>query len=86
MGIDGEKKRITRKEYQRLLNNFELEGFMMQKGLWNVAKEKITNERGELPNEVGDAVREYRAVHEENFWSSWLREDEKGKEERIART
>ena len=25
--IDGEKKKITRKEYQRLLKNFEMEGF-----------------------------------------------------------
>ena len=25
--IEGEKKRITRKEHRRLLNNFEMEGF-----------------------------------------------------------
>ena len=42
-------------------------------------------ERGQLPDEFGDAVREYRTMHEENFWSSWLREDERGKEERTAR-
>ena len=42
-------------------------------------------ERGESPNEVGDAVREYMAMHEDNFSSSWLREDERGKEERTAR-
>ena len=42
-------------------------------------------ERGELPNVEGDAVREYKATHEENFWSNWLREDERGKEERKAR-
>ena len=65
--IEGEKKRITRKEYQWLLNSFELEGLMAQKGLWNLAKEKITKERGE---------------HVE---SSWLREDERGEEERTAR-
>ena len=39
---------------------------MAQRGLWNLAKEKIMNERGELPMHVGD------------FWSSWLREDERG--------
>ena len=33
-----DKKRITRKEYQRLLNKFEIEGFMAQKRLWNLAK------------------------------------------------
>ena len=36
-------------------------------------------------NEKGDAVREYRAMHEDNFWSSWQREDERGKEERMAK-
>ena len=56
--IEGEKKRITREEFQRLLNKFEMEGLMAQKGLWNLAKEKIIKERGELPNEEGDAVRE----------------------------
>ena len=83
--IDGEKKRITRKAYKRLLHNFEMEGLMEQKGLWNLAKEKTMKERGELPNEEeGDVVREYEAMHEEDFWSSWLYEDEKSKEERKA--
>ena len=53
-----------------------------KKGL---AKEKIRKERGELLNEVGDAEREHSAVHEENFWSSWPREDERGEDERTAR-
>ena len=43
--IEGEKKRITRKAYQKLLNNFEMEGPMAQKGLWNLAKEKTMKER-----------------------------------------
>ena len=71
-----------RKEYQRRVNRFEMEGFMAQKGLWNLAKEKIMRERGELPDEESDAVREYRAMHEENFLSNWMREDGRGKEER----
>ena len=45
---------------------------MAQKGLWTLAKEKIMKERGELPYVEGD-VRVYEAVHEENFWSNWLR-------------
>ena len=49
--IEGEKKRITREEYQRLFFKFEMEGLLAQKGLWNLAKEKITKKRGELPNE-----------------------------------
>ena len=38
-------------------------------------------ERGDLPNEERDVVREYKAMHEEDFWSSWLREGEKNKGE-----
>ena len=38
--IEGEKKRITRNEYQRLVNRFEMEGLMAQKVLWNLAKEE----------------------------------------------
>ena len=70
------KKIITRKEYRRLVKKFEMEGLMAQKGLWNLVKEKIMKERGELPNEEGEAVREYKVMHEEDFWSNWLREDE----------
>ena len=46
-----------------------------------MAKEKIMKERGELLKEEGDVVREYKAMHEDDFWSSWLREDEKSEEE-----
>ena len=51
--IEGGKTRITRKDYQRLLNNFE--------GLRNLAKKKIKKERGELPNEPGDVVKELKS-------------------------
>ena len=58
---------------------------LVTKRFVELGKEKIMKERGELPHEEGDAVRECRAMHEENFWSSWLREDERGKEERMAK-
>ena len=54
--IEGQKRRITRKEYQRLLNKFAMEGFMAQKGLWNLAREKVLQE--------GDVTRECKAIHE----------------------
>ena len=42
MLIEGEKKRITRKEHQRLLNKFEMEGLVAQKkkdcGTWHRRK------------------------------------------------
>ena len=79
------KKRTTRKEYQRLLlNHFEMEDYFVQKGLWYLAREKILRERGALPMEEGDATREYMAMHEENFLSSWSREDGREKEERTV--
>ena len=40
---------------------------MAQKGLWNLIREKIMWERGALPKEEGDAIRDYKAMHEENF-------------------
>ena len=39
----------------------------------------------ELPKEEGDAVREYKAMHEERFLSTWLRKDGREKEERAAK-
>ena len=59
----GQKIRISRKEFQRLLNKFEMEYCM--------------RERGALPKEERDVIREYKAMHEENFLSSWPREDVK---------
>ena len=36
---------------------------------------KMLEDRGALPKEDGDQPREYKAMHEENFLSSWPRED-----------
>ena len=72
--IEGQKK-ITRKEYQSLLNKVEMEGLMAQKRIV-----EIMWERGALPKEEGDAIRDYKAMHEEKFLSGWLREDGREKE------
>ena len=53
----------------------KVEGFMAQKGLWNLARNKALQEKGALPREEGDTIREYTAMHEEKFLSSCLRED-----------
>ena len=37
---EGQKRRITRKEYQRLLNKLEMEGFMAQKGICGISLRK----------------------------------------------
>ena len=44
--IEGEKRRIARKECRRLLNEYESEGSMAQKGPWNLAREKIVMSSG----------------------------------------
>ena len=53
---------------------------MAQQGLWNLAKcSKALQDRGAVPREEGDAIREFEAMHEENFLRNWLREDWKSK-------
>ena len=59
--------------------------FVAQKGLRNIAKRRMPEDIGALPREDGDLLREYHAMHEENFLSSWMREDVEGKEEQRER-
>ena len=80
------KRRITWKEKRRPSEEFEMGEFMAPKGLWSLAKEKILQDRGALPKEECDTVREYKAMHEEHFLSSWLREVGEEKEEIIMET
>ena len=35
-----------------------MEGFMAQKGLWNLVRVKVLQDRGTLPKEEGDVIRE----------------------------
>ena len=39
------KRRIIRKEYRRLRNEFEMVGCMAQKGLWNLARKNAAGQR-----------------------------------------
>ena len=45
-------------------------------------KQSFARQRSVLLQEEGDTIREYKAMPEENFLSSWLREDGKGKTKR----
>ena len=47
--IEGQKRRISRKEHQRLLNKFEMEGFIAQKELCNLSKKKQSFARQRCP-------------------------------------
>ena len=40
----------------------------------------MLEDRGAFPKEEGDVTGWYSAMHEENFLSSWLRDDEEVKE------
>ena len=49
--------------------------------VYGISTEKMLQDRGALLKEGSDVIREHKAMHEENFLSSWLREDVEGKEE-----
>ena len=75
--FEGEKTRITRMEYQRLFNNFDMEGLMTQKkGLWNLAKEKNMKETGEEEERTARAEKK-----EEETGEKRKREEEKEENE-----
>ena len=52
--IEGQKRRITRQEYQRLLDKYEMESFIAQRGLWNLERENVLQNRGPLPQDEVD--------------------------------
>ena len=52
---------------------------MAQTGTWNLARENVLQDRGALLKEDGDVIREYKAMNEENFVSSWLRKEGKAR-------
>ena len=54
---------------------------MAQKGLWNLARNKALQDRGALPREEGDTIRQGM-----NILSSWLREDKKARRKRQKRS
>ena len=49
-----DKKEESRKEYQRLLNKFEVRGFVAREALWNLARENMLQDGGALPEEECD--------------------------------
>ena len=60
-------EQMDTKEFGKMVKRFQTleEGSVRErsfKGCWNWAKEKIVKERGELPNEEGDVVRECKAM------------------------
>ena len=72
--IQGQKKRITRKECERLLNDFEMGGFKAQKGLWNLAREKCCRTEEHCLRKKVTLLENIRRC-------SWLRDDGEDKKE-----
>ena len=55
-----------------------LEVSWLRKGYGMFPRIKIGRQICALPKEDGNQLREYKAMHEENFLSSWLPEDVEG--------
>ena len=70
--LEGENRRVTRSS-RNSGDNLKTEvSFRAQKGLRIFAK-MMPEDRGVLNKEEVNIVREYKAMHEHNFPSSWLR-------------
>ena len=50
--IEGQKSRVTREDYKRSREEFEVEGFMAQRGSWHIAKKRMLEDRGALPEKT----------------------------------
>ena len=78
--IEGQKKNHEKRVSEAFSTSLKWKvSWPKKKGLWNLVRERILRERGALLEEKGGAFREYKAMHEEKFLSSWLRRD--GREE-----
>ena len=62
--IERQKRRATRKEYKTLREEFEVGSFMPHKGLWNIVKKRMLEDRGAPLKKCGNQLRENRAKHE----------------------
>ena len=72
--IEGQKRRITRKKNtEDCGTSLKREDSWHKKGLWDLARERLLQDRGALPKEEGCSVRGYKATQEEKFLSSCLR-------------
>ena len=84
--IEGHKKKGHQEGMpKRFGESLAWEVSWLRKGYATSPKREKKEERGALPKEDGDLLRGYQAMHEENFLSSWLRENVEGEEEERER-
>ena len=67
MECRGRNGRVTSKACKRPRESLGVGDFMAQKALWNITKKRSLEDRGALPKEEGDFIRDYKAMHEEHF-------------------
>ena len=79
MREDGQPKGTRKGLPERNVEDGEMKSRLARRGLWKITKDRLLEDRGGLPREDGNRLREYRSMHEENFLSSWLREDVEGR-------
>ena len=81
-GLEREKQKKRVSEASKQVRNGRFYG---AKRIMELVREKILRERGALPKEESDAIGEYKAMNEEHFLISWLREDGREKEEKMVK-
>ena len=70
--IEGRKTRVTRKEFQRLKEEFH-DTFMAQIGMCHLMEQRIRGTRRQGMEESERVARECEANAEEELWSGWIR-------------
>ena len=63
--LKDQKEELRGKGIRGFFNKLEIEGFMAQKGLWNLGREKVVQDRGALFKGEVDVIGEFSATHEE---------------------
>ena len=72
--IEGQKRRITRMDYRRLWNDFEMCGFMAQTGPWNLVRgRKCCKKEVHCQGKNETMSKCTRPCIEDDSLSSWLR-------------
>ena len=77
--IQWQKRRITRKEYRMLWNEFKTGGSCHRRAVERRQREMMLREV-HCPRKKETFVREYKAMHEETFLSSGLRKHRRKKQ------
>ena len=76
-GPKGKKEGLPERNIEDLERKLRLEVSLFRRAMKYCQGERMLEDRGALPKDCNQ-LREYEALHEENFLSNWLREDVEG--------